>query len=151
MKKLALTLLFIAITVSSFSQDKDKRERIKTLKIAFLTEKLELTKTEAQKFWPIYNAHETKNDELRKESRQSRKGADLESMSEADAKSKIDKMLVLDQKRLELKKQYVTDLMNVIPAKKVILLKVSEDEFNRRMFNEMKKRRDNGDGKHKSK
>ncbi|TXE20033.1 sensor of ECF-type sigma factor [Psychroserpens burtonensis] len=141
MKKITLTLLFIAITVSAFSQGKEKRERIKSLKIAFITEKLALTETEAQKFWPIYNAHETNIKALRQDSRQNRKDADIESMSEADAKSMIDKMLILEQKKLELRKQFTTDLITVIPAKKVILLKISEDEFNRRMFNEMRKRK----------
>jgi hypothetical protein len=143
MKKIAITLLFIVITMSAFSQKKEKRERIKTLKIAFITEKLELTETEAQKFWPIYNAHETNNDALRQQSRQNRKDADLESMSEADAKSMIDKMLVLEQKKLELRTKFASDLMKVIPAKKVILLKISEDEFNKRMFNEIRKRKGN--------
>nr|WP_321245816.1 hypothetical protein [uncultured Psychroserpens sp.] len=147
MKKIAFTLLFIVITMSAFSQGKDKRERIKALKIAFITEKLELTETEAQNFWPLYNAHEANNDALRQQSRQNRKGADLESMTDADAKSMIDKMLVLEQQKLQLRKQFATDLMKVIPAKKVILLKISEDEFNKRMFNEIRKRR----GKQKQK
>ncbi|MFT4780367.1 MAG: hypothetical protein ACJAZK_000347 [Psychroserpens sp.] len=141
MKKITLTLLFIAITVSAFSQGKEKRERIKSLKIAFITEKLALTETEAQKFWPIYNAHETNIKALRQDSHQNRKDADIESMSEADARSMIDKMLILEQKKLKLRKQFTTDLIGVIPAKKVILLKISEDEFNRRMFNEMRKRK----------
>ncbi|MFT5848012.1 MAG: hypothetical protein ACJARX_000197 [Psychroserpens sp.] len=141
MKKISLILVFIVITLSAFSQEKEKRERIKTLKIAFITEKLELTEVEAQKFWPIYNAHETNKNALRQQSRQNRKDADLESMSEADAKTMIGKMLVLDQKKLELRNQYTTDLLSVIPAKKVILLKISEDEFNKRMFNEMRKRK----------
>ena len=141
MKKITLTLLFIAIVMNAFSQGKEKRQRIKSLKIAFITEKLELTETEAQKFWPIYNAHESNNHALRQQSRQNRKNADLESMSEADARSMIDKMLVLEQKRLELRKQFTIDLMTVIPAKKVILLKISEDDFNKRMFNEMRKRK----------
>ena len=104
MKKIAFTLLFIVITMSAFSQGKDKRERIKALKIAFITEKLELTETEAQNFWPLYNAHEANNDALRQQSRQNRKGADLESMTDADAKSMIDKMLVLEQQKLQLRK-----------------------------------------------
>ena len=141
MKKITLTLLFIAIVMNAFSQGKEKRQRIKSLKIAFITEKLELTETEAQKFWPIYNAHESNNHALRQQSRQNRKNADLESMSEADARSMIDKMLVLEQKKLELRKQFTIDLMTVIPAKKVILLKISEDDFNKRMFNEMRKRK----------
>ena len=143
MKKIITTLLFIVITMTAFSQGKEKRERIKTLKIAFITEKLALTETEAEKFWPIYNAHETEHDDLRRQSRQNRKEADLESMSESDAKAMIDNMLKLEQKKMQLRSQYTKDLMTAIPAKKVILLKISEDDFNRRMLSEMRKRRDN--------
>ena len=141
MKKITLTLLFVAIVMNAFSQGKETRQRIKSLKIAFITEKLELTETEAQKFWPIYNAHESNNHDLRQQSRQNRKNVDLESMSETDAKNLIGKMLILEQRKLEIRKQFTTDLMTVIPAKKVILLKISEDEFNKRMFNEMRKRK----------
>ncbi|WP_047547737.1 hypothetical protein [Psychroserpens sp. Hel_I_66] len=141
MKKLAITLIFIAITMSSFSQENEKRERIKALKIAFITEKLELTENEAQKFWPIYNAFEANNEALRKQSRENRKNVSLESMSDADAKSLIEKMQILEEKKLQMRKQFAADLMEVIPAKKVILLKISEDEFNKRMFNEFRKRK----------
>ena len=33
------------------------------------------------------------------------------------------------------------DLLTAIPAKKVVLLKITEDAFNKRMFEEFKKRR----------
>ena len=33
-------------------------EKIKALKIAFITQKLQLTPEEAQKFWPIYDQYE---------------------------------------------------------------------------------------------
>jgi len=33
-------------------------DRVKAYKIAYITDQLSLTEKEAQKFWPIYNAHE---------------------------------------------------------------------------------------------
>ena len=57
-------ILIIIVIVGSFSgikaQDENgtKAERIEALKIAFITQKLQLTTDEAQKFWPVYNQYE---------------------------------------------------------------------------------------------
>ena len=60
MKRLLL-ILILTLSFNSFAQEKDRHERIKALKIAFITERLQFTEIEAQKFWPIYNAFEAEN------------------------------------------------------------------------------------------
>ncbi len=35
-----------------------RAEKIQSLKIAFITQKLQLTPDEAQKFWPVYNQYD---------------------------------------------------------------------------------------------
>ncbi|OUR93332.1 hypothetical protein A9Q87_05125 [Flavobacteriales bacterium 34_180_T64] len=142
MKKTFITLLFLVLTLSSFSQRKERAERIKALKIAFITERLELTADEAQQFWPVYNAFETKKNNLRKEGRKFRKNLDMASMTDDEAKELIDSMLAMELKRHELHTKQINDILKVLPAKKVILLKATEDAFNRRMLEEMKKRKD---------
>ena len=129
------------MTVSAFSQHKEREERIKTLKIAFITERLAFTETEAQKFWPIYNAFEEENNKLRRDSYNKRKVEDFDSMTEADAKLLLDDMSSIENKRHKLREKFMKDLLAVLPAKKVILLKKTEDEFNKKMFEEFKKRR----------
>jgi hypothetical protein len=129
------------LTFSAFSQHKEREERIKTLKIAFITERLAFTETEAQKFWPIYNAFEEENNNLRRDSYNKRKVEDFESMTEADAKLLLDDMSSIENKRHKLREKFMKDLLAVLPAKKVILLKKTEDEFNKKMFEEFKKRR----------
>ena len=64
MKHILILFLLIATTASAQRGDK-----IKAYKTAFLTESLELTSDEAEKFWPIYNAHEEKLRTLRKQER----------------------------------------------------------------------------------
>ena len=140
MKKLILLSLFL-LTFSAFSQHKEREERIKTLKIAFITERLAFTETEAQKFWPIYNAFEEENNKLRRDSYNKRKVEDFDSMTEADAKLLLDDMSSIENKRHKLREKFMKDLLAVLPAKKVILLKKTEDEFNKKMFEEFKKRR----------
>lgn len=141
MKKLfTLSLLFL-LTYSAFAQHKEREERIKTLKIAFITERLAFTETEAQKFWPIYNAFEDENNKLRTQSYKMRKVENIETMTELEAKALVDDMILLENKKFKLREKFMKDLLTAIPAKKVILLKATEDAFNKRMFEEFKKRR----------
>ena len=38
--------------------DETRAEKIQSLKIAFITQKLQLTTDEAEKFWPVYNQYD---------------------------------------------------------------------------------------------
>ncbi len=141
-----ITILLVAMSLHSFSQDNDRRERIKALKVAFITEQLELTSTEAQKFWPVYNDFEEKEEQLRKESYYKRKEIDVESLSEREAKKMIEDMIVTEIKKQELRETFIKDLQKILSSKKIIKLKISEDQFNKRMFEEFKKRRNSKKG-----
>ena len=56
--------LFCILSLSAQIR-KGSRDKIKMLKISYLTDRLKLTPDEAQKFWPIYNANDQKQFELR--------------------------------------------------------------------------------------
>ncbi len=141
MKKLLL-ILILTLSISSYAQDNDRKERIKALKIAFITERLQLTETEAQKFWPIYNAFDSENQKMRKETMGKFRKVDIESMNDQEAKNHLEDMMVTEAKKHQLKQQFVKDLLKVLPAKKIIILKATEDAFNRRMMEQFKKRRE---------
>ncbi|HEY8689987.1 MAG TPA: hypothetical protein VIM07_12190 [Chitinophagaceae bacterium] len=110
-------VLFLVLITASFSlvkaqDDKDKRsEKIQALKIAFITQKIELTSDEAQKFWPVYNRYET---EIRQAYRDSRNGGDA-----------IDN----EEKVLNVKKKYRAEFIKVIGQPKTTILFNSEREF----------------------
>lgn len=141
MKKLITFSLLFLLTFSAFSQHKEREERIKALKIAFITERLAFTESEAQKFWPIYNTFEAENNRLRRQSHDKPKVENFETLTESDAKALLDDMVSIENQKFKLREKFMKDLLTVIPAKKVILLKTTEDEFNKRMFEEFKKRR----------
>jgi Tfp pilus assembly protein PilZ len=51
-------------SVAALSQNNDKKETIESFKVAFITQKLNLTTKEAQLFWPVYNEYlDKKNQE----------------------------------------------------------------------------------------
>lgn len=143
MKKTIIALLFITFTFSAFAQKGERKERIKALKVALITEKLELTETEAQKFWPIYNAFEKEMEMLRINGREKRRNINLETISESEAKIALQDLLAFEKEQQELRADLVENLLTAIPAKKIILLKVVEEQFKKSMLEELKKRREN--------
>ncbi|WP_298894444.1 hypothetical protein [uncultured Psychroserpens sp.] len=142
MKKTLITILFIALTISAFGQRKERQERLKALKVAFITEKLELTSDEAEKFWPVYNAIEEKKEVLRKEVQTIRRELDFDALTDTEANKLLKDLMGLENRKHNLQIKQVNDLLQVIPAKKIILLKVVEEQFKAQMLKELRKRRE---------
>lgn len=140
MKKLVALLLTVGLTHQlSFGQDElepSKRERLQALKVAYLTDELKLTPTEAQSFWPLYNELETKMKETRKERRQNRILAkkNHEQMSDAEISAAIDKELAFDQQELDLKKEYNKKFQKILPVRKVAKLHAAEHGFKKELL-----------------
>jgi hypothetical protein len=145
MKAKITTLLLILLSSFVFSQShSEKREKIKALKVAFITEQLDLTAAEAQKFWPIYNTFDEKQFTIRHTKMKTIinkfKDGGIETVSETEAKNLILQMENYEEELYVLKKQFIKDLMTVLPAKKIIKLKKAEDEFNRKLLRQFKDR-----------
>lgn len=140
MKKTLFLILFSLILVSSYAQER-RGEKLKALKVAFITERLDLTQTEAQKFWPIYNAFEEKERELRRDNFMERRNLKPEELSEEDAQKLIDEFIKNENELHQNKQKLAIDLQKVLPAKKIILLKKAEDDFKREMLEQFKMRR----------
>lgn len=140
MKKTVYTILLtLFVTASVFAQRPD-REKINALKIAHLTEQLNLTKTEAQKFWPIYNANEEAKQKLREKSSLLRNGKTTEELSESEAKSLLLSMVSIEKEKAELQSQFLDDLLEVLSAKKIVALVQAEKSFRHKMLQEFKSR-----------
>ncbi|GGK19896.1 hypothetical protein GCM10007962_12550 [Yeosuana aromativorans] len=139
MKKTLTTVFVLGFYLLSFSQD--NRDKIKTLKIAYITEKLNLTEKEAQAFWPIYNNFEDEFMRLKHQSYDKRKNVDLQNISDKDAEALLNEIRSMENKKYTLKENFINDLSKVIPAKKIILLNKVEDDFKHKMFEEFKNRR----------
>ena len=83
-----ILLIALVFTSTVYSQGGD---RIKAFKAAHITNALNLTSAEAEKFWPVYNAHEEKMMALRRKERreifQIVKG-DMDGLTEKEAKAR---------------------------------------------------------------
>jgi len=136
-KILPLILLF---TCSFYAQEniKDKKEQIRSLKVAFFTSELSLSSQESEKFWPLYNAYDDKQFEIRHQKMKAFKGKmngdALDKMSEKDASTLLNQIETADEELFLLRKKLTKSLRTILPAVKILKLKKSEDDFYRKLL-----------------
>ena len=104
--KIIYPIVFLLISTLSFSQGfREKKEKVKALKMAYITEQLNLTTEEAQKFWPIYNAFDEKQSELRHEKMRAIlnrfEPGSVEKLSEKDASSLLIQIETIEENIFE--------------------------------------------------
>ena len=140
-----VVVLAVLLTSGAFAQ-RPAQERIKTLKVAFITERLGLTSQEAQQFWPVYNAHNESLQKLRQKERQ-RFGSQLpylDDLSEKEASELLSEFGVIQKEKHTLEQAFIADLENVLPSKKIVLLLKAEEDFKKRLLQQVRKRRNGG-------
>lgn len=150
--KLAGIFMLFMISFSALAQPGPgsgggkKAEKIKTWKIAFFTEQLNLTPEEAQKFWPVYNEYESKLEELRKKRRQERRSAkdNLDEMDDKEIEALVDSEMAFRQKELDLQKEYHGKFKSVLPPRKVAKLYAAEEQFKVILLKRMQELREKG-------
>lgn len=146
MKKLTILIYLVFISIPLSAQPtgrKEMKEKIKTMKIAFITEKLDLSSSEAEKFWPIYNAFDKAQMKLRHEKLRAIKNElkdQIDTITDEVALIKLNELLAAEAELNALKQTFHVKLKNVISSKKILLLKISEEGFNRQMMKRLRNR-----------
>lgn len=125
-----------------------RKEKVESMRIAFITQKLDLTPDEAQKFWPVYNEFNKKRDDLqmkRKQEFKNNKGG-LDSLSDKQIETIVDGEMAFKQKMLDLEKEYHSKLKSVLPIKKVAMLYRAEEQFTHKLLQEISGKGKQGHG-----
>ena len=112
--------------------DNGWRERVRAEKVAFLTDEIDLTESEAQVFWPIYNEIQKAQREsfdavqkayaaMAKGVQDGKTGKEMEKLVNAyiDAKDKSD----------GVETKFMNKLLKALPAEKVARYYVAEEKF----------------------
>jgi hypothetical protein len=124
-------------------QDPKAMERINNLRIAYLTEKLELTPAQAERFWPVYREFSQERMKLRNEFRMARNAMDPNNPDPAKQQELIDLGLKVRQRELDLEKDYSGRLLKVISAQQLLDLRQGEREFVDLLRDQIQQRRMN--------
>jgi len=153
MKRIIITLLFLyGLTYSGWSQgDPERRpegkermlEKMESMRVAFLTNKLDLTTDESTRFWPVYNEYARKRMELRKEQIMQKRDARNKEMSDEESNKALEEQFSIQEKELTLKKNYYEKFKAILPPQKLAQLEPAEMEFNHEVIRKLKERREN--------
>jgi|SRR5450432_2697031 len=120
MKRFLLYLVFI---VSVHNVKAQNGARLEALKIAYITNRLNLSPEEAQKFWPIYNEY----------------AAEIKAARQDGMKNNSTE-IQLDESLLNIRKKYSIQFSQVLPPQKVDVFFKSEKEFGHFVQEELKRR-----------
>lgn len=134
MKKLTYIILFLFISINTFGQRNDK---IKALKISFFSEELNLSEKEAEQFWPIYNAYYSKTSKIKRQDiRIIRKEIkeNKDALSDEQAKELLNRLVTAISSLHEEESKLIDKLQNVLSSKKILLLKIAEEDFKRKIL-----------------
>ncbi|WP_395075894.1 sensor of ECF-type sigma factor [Flavobacterium sp.] len=145
MKKI-ITLLLIFISTFAFAQNDKKMERIKALRVAFISTKLDLSPEEAQKFWPIFNKFDEEQLELRKQNKLvmfKLKPQNATSVSSNEMDKLLEESELIEANLQSNRKQFVKNLKGVISPQKILQLKQLEDDFKSKLMQQIKNRKRN--------
>lgn len=120
MKKFLLIIIAMC-TLISFAKAQNGREKIQALKVAFITQKLNLSPSEAQKFWPVYNQYDNEITQLR-------------------ATKRDGDVLENEEKLLDIRKKYKPSFEKILGPERLNDLYNAERDFRKVLIQRLKEK-----------
>ena len=149
MKRIIFALFILTLSVSAFAQgggrpSQEERDKIQKAKIAFLTNRLDLSVDQAKLFWPIFTEYDSKKAVLSREYNEKKRDIyakydESKDMNEADADKLLDIYLEQKQAELNLEKVYVKRFNEVLNARQVWRVISFESDFRRSLYRQLGK------------
>jgi len=138
MTRLAFYFILTCTSVVMYSQTGDARERIEAAKIALITERLQLTPAQAEKFWPIYNEYSNKQDQIRREFNQAKSKHNMQTATEEDNKRLLELGMQTKERTINLERMYSERLLQVIDNRQLLSLRKAESDFKVMIINRLR-------------
>ncbi len=142
MKHFNTFCLTLALVFTGFCAKAQPGERIEQLRIAFLSEELDLTTQEGQAFWPLFNEYNDQRKDLEKSARRAERDLDSKSSPSEEDVLEVAKLQTANmRKQADLLDDYLPKFMDILGPKRTVRLMRSEEEFKRRMLERIRDRR----------
>ena len=124
-------------------QNVGDNEKLTAYKIAFFTQRLDLTPAEAEKFWPLYNDFSARRNKLLADRLSlMRYAAQNEAnMSNDELSSTADRLAGSFSDEATMVVSFNSDLKKVLPQAKVIRLYQVESQYKQQLLRELNQRR----------
>lgn len=130
-------IIFLGWSSCLYAQiGQQKSGQIQAQKIAFLTNKMNLTVEEAESFWPIYHEYDRQKKVLSEEAKSS-----ITNPTDEEAKMILEKHLTKAEKEIALTRDFIEKASEVVSYRKLYELEVGEREFRLWILNRYKEMR----------
>lgn len=135
MKQFYLLFTFLSLLTLRIDAQQGGPLRVQALRVAFITERLDLTPAEAQVFWPVYNEYQDKREALRKESHENRRKVreQGDQLSDEELLRLADEEMRIRQEDVRLQSELHEKLKKILPAKKLAQLYIAEEDFKKKL------------------
>jgi hypothetical protein len=142
LKIIAVALIMIQVAAAQ-EMNREKKERFESMKIGFITQRLDLTPEEAKVFWPVYNKYSDELEQLRKNRVKNLLNArdNFENMSDADLEKAVDNEIAFRSSEVDIMKKYHPQFKKILPVRKVAKLYKAEEEFKRKLVEMLRERK----------
>ena len=141
-----LTFIFCNFTFAQGELFKNKKEQIKSLKIGFITNELDLTTDEATKFWPLFNAFEDRQQDIRQHKVKiylaRLDSQSITTLSDKEAQNLLNQSENAEEELFMLRKKFISNLNAVLPPIKILKLKKAEIQFSKKLLQQYRKRKE---------
>jgi Spy/CpxP family protein refolding chaperone len=138
MKQILLAICICFAMLHTNAQGK-KGEKIRAIRVAMLTDALNLDEASATKFWPMYNTYDDAHKAIRQEKKELMEQLEkTSSMSDAEIIKCLNGVTNCHQKEVDLQKKYTTEFLKVISAKQLAALFQAEKNFKELLVSKMK-------------
>jgi len=138
-KIIVFLLAFLITNATGFAQGK-RAEKIQALKVAYITEKVKLTSSQAEQFWPVYHRYEEDLRHLRLDFLKRYKNQ-TRNFSEEEARRYVDDNLDYQDELVDLKRRYKAEFLKTISAQQLTALYAAEREFRQMLIQKLRERR----------
>lgn len=135
-----ILLLSVVAVQNSFAQEQTRQERVEALRVAFITNELNLSPKESEKFWPLYNEFRTKSASITKKG-QKKHRPNLDEMTDKEIEEWLDDGLKAKEEKIALQREYSQKLKKVIGIRKVAQLQMAERKFKRTLLERARERK----------
>ena len=143
---LLITILAVAGAWSSSAQDnnrkKDWQDRIKAEKIAFLTDAMDLSPAEAERFWPVYNRAESEMRQSWKlimDAYRALEASVKDGKDDKEISALLDKYLDAQEVADGIDRKYTTEYRKILSNDKIARLYIAEENFRRLQIHKLNK------------
>ena len=150
MKKMMMMLaavVALSLSANVFAQDQQGQnrgdrgagwmEKMKAARVAFLTNELDLSASEAEAFWPVYNQAQEEKDAAFKETREAYRtltAAIKDGKGDKEVEKLLNAYIKASKVPAALDDEFLPEYLKVLPATKVAKLYISEEKFRKMQF-----------------